>query len=131
MKSRPDDAGPREDVPGPSELVEKILALLEDAECPQYVNDSVSKMIEFWEQGEVTIDYTNDDAGFLLTGVDDKTGLVMVNLGKDKVGHIGFTPSQARGFADMLIKKAREADALFALGRTFRQVNSRVTKPGS
>lgn len=49
MRSRPDDAGPNEPVVGPSRLAEGVLALLEEAGCPQDVCDQVVRLVEAWE----------------------------------------------------------------------------------
>lgn len=52
MLSRPDDAGPRDcfiGPPMPSNLVDSVLALLEEAGCPIEVKDRIVKLIEEWE----------------------------------------------------------------------------------
>jgi len=48
----PGCSGPPDDVPMPSELVEGVLELLEDAGVPTSVNDQVVKLIETWEREE-------------------------------------------------------------------------------
>ena len=50
MKTRPDDAGPNEPVPMPSELVDAVLGLLEAAGCPVAVNDQIVSLIGQWER---------------------------------------------------------------------------------
>ena len=52
MKGRADDAGPDEPICGPSELVDAVLALLEEAGTPTEMNDAVVKLIEAWEYSE-------------------------------------------------------------------------------
>jgi len=108
---RDDDAGPRDDVPVPSELVEKISILLEEAGCPERIVDSVNRIIEFWESGECPVDYdTNGKAGFMLIGFSDRSREVVVNLGEDRTGHIHFTPEQARAHAALMISKAEACE---------------------
>jgi hypothetical protein len=49
MRGRADDAGPDDPVVGPSKLAEDVLAILEDAGCPEDVNDQIVRLIEEWE----------------------------------------------------------------------------------
>jgi hypothetical protein len=47
--------------------------------------------------------------GYLEVGVG-KDGNVVVNLDRDRIGHIVFSPDQARGLAATLMRKAIEAE---------------------
>lgn len=48
--------------------------------------------------------------GYLMVGTNER-GEVVVNLDRDRTGHIVFSPGQARTFAALLLKKAAEAMA--------------------
>jgi hypothetical protein len=65
--------GPDDPVRGPSELVEEILGVLENASVPQEINDQIVKLIESWERSKVELaepdwqvpdDEPGDPAGF-------------------------------------------------------------------
>lgn len=102
---------PREVTPAQSELITKIVSLLEEAGCPQRINESICRYIEFWERGEVQKDYdTNHKAGLLLIGFSDRLREVVVDLGEDRTGHMCFTPEQARAYAALMITKASECE---------------------
>lgn len=45
--------------------------------------------------------------GYLEVGINER-GEVVINLDKDRTGHIVFTPNQARSLAAMLIKQAAD-----------------------
>lgn len=49
MRARHDDGGPDDPIHGPSQLVEDVLRLLEEANCPTAINDQIVKLIEEWE----------------------------------------------------------------------------------
>jgi len=55
--------------------------------------------------------------GYLEIGTNDR-GEVVLNLDRDRngVGHIVFSPSQARGLADALNRKANEAEGHVCTG---------------
>lgn len=42
-------SGPPDDIPAPSDLVEAVLGLLEDAFVPTEINDKIVELIEGWE----------------------------------------------------------------------------------
>lgn len=46
--------------------------------------------------------------GYLMVGTNEQ-GEVVVNLDRDRTGHIVFSPAQARTLAALLLKKAAEA----------------------
>ncbi|MBS0202809.1 MAG: hypothetical protein JSS49_07925 [Planctomycetes bacterium] len=46
--------------------------------------------------------------GELEVGIDPTRGEVVINLGEDRVGHIGFNPDQARYLAGLLERKAND-----------------------
>ena len=48
----PGCSGPDADMPVPSELVDGILAKLEDAGVPTEINDKIARLIEDWERRE-------------------------------------------------------------------------------
>jgi hypothetical protein len=48
--------------------------------------------------------------GHLLVGTDG-AGQVVINLDHDRTGHIVFSPAQARSLAELMARKADEADA--------------------
>lgn len=50
-------------------------------------------------------------SGYLLVGINDY-GEVVLNLDKDRngIGHIIFSPEQARDLAKLLVQKSREAE---------------------
>jgi hypothetical protein len=48
-------------------------------------------------------------AGHLAVGTDG-SGMVVVNLDKDRTGHIVFSPDEARQLASIMAEKAAEAD---------------------
>lgn len=111
MVTRNDDP-PNEPVIDPSPLVNAVLGHLEDAGCPTELNDSVVAIIEWWERGSHEINYSSG-GGFLLVGADPNRGAsgeVIVNLDRDRTGHITFSPEQAIGFAANLLDKARLLD---------------------
>ena len=61
------------------------------------------------------VEITNPpEGGTLLVGIDPRRGEVVVNLDHDRVGHITFSPDQARQFAAILNQKAAEAEQLVA-----------------
>ena len=55
---------------------------------------------------------TPPQGGFLEVGIDPRRGEVVVNLDRDRTGHITFTPDQARQLAALLVKKADETEEL-------------------
>lgn len=48
-------------------------------------------------------------AGYLEVGTNER-GEVVINLDRDRVGHVVFSPKQARHLAGLLLAKAREID---------------------
>lgn len=52
--------------------------------------------------------------GYLMVGIDPVTGEVVVNLDRERTGHLTFSPQQARDLADLLRKKADEAESAAA-----------------
>jgi hypothetical protein len=92
-----------------SKLVDSVLALLEEAGAPTELNDSIVAIIEWWERGSHEINYSGG-GGFLLVGADPDRGAVIVNLDRDRTGHLTFSPDQARAFATNLIDKASKID---------------------
>ncbi len=51
--------------------------------------------------------------GFLEVGTDDR-GEVILNLDRDRTGHITFSPIQARALANSLFKQARIAERMLS-----------------
>lgn len=58
-------------------------------------------------------------SGFLEVGVDLRNEVV-INLPRDMTGHLTFSPDQARNLAELLIRKAAEADGQAVDGRPIR-----------
>lgn len=54
---------------------------------------------------------TMPPAGFLMVGIDPHRMEVVVNLDRDRTGHITFSPDQARYLARLLNEKASDIDA--------------------
>lgn len=52
---RADDAGPNEKVVAPSDLVEGVLGLLEEAGVPTEINDKIVNLIEDWDRQKATV----------------------------------------------------------------------------
>ncbi len=48
-------------------------------------------------------------SGYLEVGANDR-GEVVVNLDRDRTGHLIFSAAQARHLAEVLVKKAAEAE---------------------
>lgn len=104
MKMSPDDP-----IVVHSKLVEDVLGPLEGAGVPTEINDSIVAIIEWWERGAYVIDYSRKPGtGFLLVGHDNRE--VVVNLDRDRTGHLTFSPQQARDFAWLLVKQADALD---------------------
>ena len=94
-----------------SALIEDIRSKLNEAKAPAEITDSIIRILEWWDGGSVEINYTKSPgAGFMLIGVDPHRGEVVMNLDRDRTGHIAFTPDQARAVAQKMITKAFEVD---------------------
>ena len=65
----PGCSGPPYDGGDPSELVENVLDLLEDADVPTEINDQIVKLIETWEDRKIA----EDDARIQLWPEDEET----------------------------------------------------------
>lgn len=72
-------------------------------------HESIVRIIEWWESGSHEINYSSG-GGFLLIGYDPDRHEVVMNLDKDRTGHLNFSPSQARHLAFNLLDKARALD---------------------
>jgi hypothetical protein len=65
-------------------------------------------LFTLWKSVDPTDVGMNKVAGFLQVGVNDH-GEVIINLDKDRTGHITFSYSQARNLAHVLLSKAEES----------------------
>jgi hypothetical protein len=79
------------------------------ANIPDAVNGFLLEMmLRDWQQMKASP--ATEKHGFLEVGIDPNLHEVVINLDRDRTGHVTFSPQQARYLADVLKKKATEAE---------------------
>lgn len=63
MRGRADDAGPNEPVCDASPLVDKLLALLEEAGVATEINDAIVRLVQKWEYAQLPEEECDFDCG--------------------------------------------------------------------
>ena len=81
-------------------------------ESDEAVKQSIAEFLAAGADDVVVLMPPQDTRGFIEVGTNGN-GMVVLNLDKDRTGHIIFSPEQAWSLAESLAKKSKEAEKEF------------------
>jgi hypothetical protein len=93
-----------------SPLVQEVQNTCLNHGLPLNAIAAIEQIIESWENDPA--EWTSQRDGFLMVGIDPEIRNVVIDLGKDRCGHINFTSTQARALAANIIDKAEQLEQI-------------------